>query len=273
MKPEIAGAQTWHQSQDGRVEWLIPDWPASTTVFAAVTSRAGGHSFPPWQGFNLAHHVGDSATLVSRNRSLLKAQLPAGTRLQWLQQVHGCDVAELSPGGGRPGRKTADAAIVRHVGEAAAVMTADCLPVFFSDASGSVAAVAHAGWRGLRDGVLEHTVKQLGVSPQTVIAWLGPAIGPCHFQVGDEVRRAFLAHPSTAFAPAAFAGAFIEDPAAAGKWMMDIYEVARLRLHVQGVSAVFGGGLCTVCDETHFFSYRRDGITGRMASVICIKSA
>lgn len=251
--------------------WVKPDWPAPAAVEAWVTTRMAGVSDAPWNSLNLGTHVGDSAAHVRSNRQLLRQQLPAGLRLQWLNQVHGTRVAKIRQGNSALRRKTADAATVFTTGSAALVMTADCLPVLFCDVNGTVAAAAHAGWRGLLDGVLENTVAALLVPAPSLMAWMGPAIAPCHFQVGDEVRSAFLAHPSAAHSLSAVASAFTPCPGQPGKWMMDIYAVAKLRLLAAGVSQVYGGGLCTVCDSERFFSYRRDGVTGRMASLIYLK--
>lgn len=259
--------------------WIKPDWPAPANVEAWVTTRAAGVSTAPWDSLNLGTHVGDYPGNVRRNRQLLRQQLPETLQLQWLNQVHGTRVANIRKGSSAPRRKTADAAAVVDVGIAAVVMTADCLPVFFCDVDGVVAAAAHAGWRGLLDGVLENTIGALvdtgKVAPSQIMAWMGPAIAPCHFQVGNEVRAAFLDHHA-ASAGSARSGellnsAFIACPNQPGKWMMDIYAVARQRMQASGVSQVFGGGLCTVCDSQRFFSYRRDGITGRMASLIYLK--
>jgi YfiH family protein len=199
----------------------------------------------------------------------LKQALPSGIRLQWLNQVHGTHVVQVSSVSRTLRLKTGDAAVVFERGFGAVVMTADCLPVFFTNAAGSVAAVAHAGWRGLLNGVLEKTVDSTGVSPADLMAWMGPAIAPCHFEVGLEVRDAFLGHPQWGqqFVPG-LTSAFISSPLHAGKFMMDIYAVARARLLNAGVQFVGGGGLCTVCEERRFFSYRRDRSTGRMASLI-----
>ena len=276
MRSEKKQTAPWQQSPDQMVEWMCPDWPAPARIAACVTSRRGGVSLAPYDGLNLGNHVGDLSDAVRHNRRLLKQLLPAGCRLQWLNQVHGTRVAELTPQVSVPGRKSADAACVRHAGDAAVVMTADCLPVFFADRAGSAAAVAHAGWRGLLSGVLENTVSQLGVAPGQLLAWLGPAIGPCHFEVGSEVRDAFLKrqpeqHGAGAAATTLLKEAFIPGRQSPGKWMMDIYQVARIRLASAGVAEVSGGGLCTVCDRSHLYSYRRDGVTGRLASMIWIK--
>jgi YfiH family protein len=248
---------------------IVPDWPAPDSVKALVTTRAGGVSKHPYDSFNLGGHVGDDLVAVRRNRVLLKQALPSGIRLQWLNQVHGTHVVQVSSVSRTLRLKTGDAAVVFDRGFGAVVMTADCLPVFFTNAAGSVAAVAHAGWRGLLNGVLEKTVDSTGVSPADLMAWMGPAIAPCHFEVGLEVRDAFLGHPQWGeqFVPG-LTSAFISSPLHAGKFMMDIYAVARARLLNAGVQFVGGGGLCTVCEERRFFSYRRDRSTGRMASLI-----
>jgi YfiH family protein len=248
---------------------IVPDWPAPDSVKALVTTRAGGVSKHPYDSLNLGGHVGDDFVAVRRNRVLLKQALPSGIRLQWLNQVHGTHVVQVSSVSRTLRLKTGDSAVVFDRGFGAVVMTADCLPVFFTNAAGSVAAVAHAGWRGLLNGVLEKTVDSTGVSPADLMAWMGPAIAPCHFEVGLEVRDAFLGHPQWGqqFVPG-LTSAFISSPLHAGKFMMDIYAVARARLLNAGVQFVGGGGLCTVCEERRFFSYRRDRSTGRMASLI-----
>ena len=256
--------------------WVRPDWPAPANVLAFVTTRYGGVSQGRYDSLNSGLHVGDDALCVAENRVRILRQLPPGCRTQWLNQVHGTEVIDVPAGFGQPPVVTADAACVRGQNQAAVVMTADCLPVFFCDTTGQVAAVAHAGWRGLLDGVLEQTVRHLGVPGKDLLAWLGPAIAACHFEVGDEVRTAFLEHASATSLPGSREA--IEDAFAAvsgnpGKWMMDIYALARLRLNAAQVSAVYGIPVCTVCHEQHFFSYRRDGVTGRMANVICIKPA
>lgn len=244
---------------------LRPEWPAPAVVQAVVTTRAGGVSPAPWDSLNLGTHVGDDPARVAENRARLEAALtaiaPCGTP-QWLNQVHGTVVVEAEPEAARRARfvPAADAVTTTVPGLPCVVMTADCLPVFFCDRAGTRVAVAHAGWRGLCDGVLEATVARFAV-PSDVLAWLGPAIGPAAFEVGEEVRAAFLAQD------AGVASAFRPSPHA-GRWLADIYALARARLAAVGVTAVSGGGLCTVTDREQFFSYRRDGQTGRMASVI-----
>ena len=235
---------------------LQPDWPAPPGVFSLMTTREGGVSRPPWASFNLGDHVGDDSAHVAENRARLRQQLPAEPG--WLRQTHSATVVEVGSG-----LIEADAAFTRQAGSVCAVLTADCLPVLFCDRAGSVVAAAHAGWRGLAHGVLEATVAAMQVPPGEVLAWMGAAIGPQAFEVGDEVRQAFIAqHPEAA---AAFAPHLSAVP---GKWLADIYQLARIRLNRAGVQAVYGGGRCTFNEADSFYSYRRDGVTGRMASLI-----
>ncbi|TCJ18587.1 peptidoglycan editing factor PgeF [Parasulfuritortus cantonensis] len=245
-------------------DWLLPDWPAPARVRAFMTTRAGGVSRPPWASMNPAAHVGDDPAAVAENRRILRAGLPAEPL--WLEQVHGTCVAE-APAEAPP---CADASLARGPGQVCAVLTADCLPVLFCDRAGRVVAAAHAGWRGLAAGVLEATVARMAVAPDAVLAWLGAAIGPAAFEVGDEVREAFVSrHPlaAVAFRPA-LPGTLDEAPR---KWLADLYALARIRLAAIGVAAVYGGGLCTYADATRFYSYRRDGRTGRMASLVWLE--
>ncbi len=240
---------------------IRPDWPAPSKVFAAVSTRQGGVSAAPYASLNLGTHVGDAPEAVAENRvRLLQAlgQAPA----QWLNQVHGTVVveAEADPARRAAWVPDADAVTTAQAGLPCVVMTADCLPVFFCDRAATRVAVAHAGWRGLCDGVLEATLARFS-DPAQVLCWLGPAIGPQAFEVGAEVRAAFMAQD-------AGAEACFRPAPAAGKFLADIYALARLRLQAAGVSAVYGGDFCTVSDSARFFSYRRDGRTGRMASVI-----
>ncbi len=237
---------------------ILPDWPAPPRVRALMTTRAGGVSRLPWDTLNLGDHVGDDVAHVAANRAALRAQLPAEP--DWLRQVHGARVIEL----GCDTDREADAVVARSPGRVCAVLTADCLPVLFCDRAGSVVAAAHAGWRGLAAGVLEATVAAMRIPPAQIIAWMGAAIGPEAFEVGDEVRARFVALHDEA------AAAFI--PHGPGKWMADIYALARIHLAVVGVAAVHGGGRCTFTETDTFFSYRRDGVTGRMASLIWIRS-
>ena len=235
---------------------LLPTWPAPAGVFGLMTTREGGVSCPPWDSFNLGDHVGDDAAHVAENRARLRVQLPAEPA--WLKQIHGTTVVDAGPD-----VLTADASVTRQAGCVCAVLTADCLPVLFCDRAGRVVAVAHAGWRGLAQGVLEATVAAMQVPPAEVLAWMGAAIGPDAFEVGDEVRQAFIKqHPEAA-------AAFVAHPSGVpGKWLADIYQLARNRLNRVGVQAIYGGGRCTFNEAGHFYSYCREGVTGRMASLI-----
>lgn len=235
---------------------ILPDWPAPSNVRALVTTRVGGVSRPPYDSLNLGDHVGDESSAVLENRSRLRAGLPGDPA--WLQQVHGTRVVDLDADGTS---LQGDAALTRRCRTVCAVMTADCLPVLFCDDTGSIVAAAHAGWRGLAAGVLESTVTAMAVRPESILAWLGPAIGPDAFEVGDEVRDAFLARDRGA------AEAFVNNHQP-GKWLADIYMLARRRLVRAGVARIYGGGACTWHDRERFFSYRRDGVTGRFASLV-----
>lgn len=236
-------------------DFFVPDWPAPANVRAMQTLRTGGCSEKPWDSFNLGDHVGDDEGHVAANRAALRRLLPGDPF--WLRQVHGIAAVDVNF---CPFLPEADAAFSRQPGRVCAVMTADCLPVLFCDRAGSVVAAAHAGWRGLLAGVLEETIGRMAVPPADLLVWLGPAIGAQAFEVGDEVRAAFVARDSAA------ADAFV--PHAAGKWLADIYRLARQRLGAAGVSEISGGTRCTASEEDAFFSYRRDGVTGRMASLI-----
>lgn len=235
--------------------WIVPDWPAPANVRALVTTRAGGVSRGPYASLNLASHVGDAAAAVAENRRRLRAQLPDEPR--WLAQVHGIrvvDAAAVASG------IEADASLARRAGTVCAVMTADCLPVLLCDAEAGAVCAAHAGWRGLAGGVIEAAVAAMRCPPETLLAWLGPAIGPQAFEVGAEVRETFLAHaPEAATAFAAKEN---------GKWLADLYRLAGQRLKALGVARVFGGGFCAFSDAERFYSFRREKATGRMASLI-----
>lgn len=237
----------------------FPQWPAPCRVRSLQTTRQGGVSLAPYDSLNLGAHVGDEAQAVASNRGLLTPYLPAEP--VWLEQVHGTRVLSLPVKG--EGLWVADAVLSREPGQVCVVMTADCLPVLFCDRDGSVVAAAHAGWRGLLEGVLENTVKAMGVPATEIMAWFGPAIGPSAFEVGAEVREAFLARDGRA--DDCFKAAGPE------KYWADIYGLARQRLAACGVLSVYGGEECTYRDTGTFFSYRRDGRTGRMASLIWLE--
>lgn len=233
---------------------ITPDWPAPAHVKSLMTTRVGGVSVGPFTSLNLGAHVHDDPLAVIENRRRLREALPAEP--VWLNQIHGTQVI---PADGASGVPDADASYTRTPHTVCAVLTADCLPVLFCARDGSVVAAAHAGWRGLAAGVLESTLDAMQVPPDEVIAWLGAAIGPDAFEVGAEVRDTFItSHPQSvaAFTPRQH------------KWLADIYTLARIRLNVCGVTAVYGGGLCTYTDAARFYSYRRDGVTGRMATLI-----
>ena len=246
---------------------IIPDWPAPENIRTLQTTRNGGVSVAPYDTLNLADHVGDAPMAVERNRKLFNKLLP--TEPVWLKQVHGVAVADAAQAACWP---EADACVSSHPGAVCVIMTADCLPVLLCNDSGTVVGAAHAGWRGLCDGVIEKTVQAMKVNPESLMAWLGPAISAQAFEVGDEVRAAFIAaqpQAASAFVPSptrAESGALA--PGEGRKWLADIYQLARLRLHALGITRTYGGGLCTYTDHANFFSYRRDGVTGRMGTFI-----
>lgn len=235
-------------------DWIVPDWPAPARVRACVTTRSGGVSQAPFDTFNLGDHVGDAPDAVAANRSQLQQLI--GSEAAWMSQVHSSAAVEADPRTCR----TADASWTSAPGIACAVLTADCLPVLICDVDGTRVAAAHAGWRGLAAGILEATVAAMGVPGSHLMAWLGPAIGPAVFEVGAEVREAFVSRHAAA------SDAFVESRND-GRYMADIYRLARIRLADCGVTAVFGGGFCTVHDQ-RFYSYRRAARTGRFASLI-----
>ncbi|MCG9094304.1 peptidoglycan editing factor PgeF [Laribacter hongkongensis] len=236
---------------------LTAGWPAPARVRTLITTRDGGVSLAPYASLNLGQHVGDDPAAVAENRARLRACLPAEPF--WLNQVHGIGVQEACADAPDV-PPDADAGFTRQPGVVCAVMTADCLPMLLTDRSGSVVAAAHAGWRGLCNGIIEATIARMAVPANDILAWLGPAIGPDAFEVGPEVRAAFMAHDPTA------ASAFAAIPD--GKYLADIYLLARQRLNACGVTEVHGGDACTVTERERYFSYRRDGRTGRMASLI-----
>lgn len=240
-----------------RPVFIEPDWPAPSSVRAATTTRTGGFSTGPFEGFNLAAHVGDYERAVTSNRQLLRASLDLPAEPAWLNQVHGNAVVEAAAHDAPP---TADAAISHRPGQICVVLTADCLPVLFCDREGSRVAAAHAGWRGLAGGVLENTVRAMQVAAGRLLAWLGPAIEQEAFEVGAEVREQFLTlDPGNA-------AAFVANER--GRWQADLYELARRRLRALGIEQIYGGSWRSYADRDRFFSYRRDGTTGRMATLV-----
>jgi YfiH family protein len=242
--------------------FLHPQWPAPANVRAAVALRDGpGASAAPFDRCNLGLRAGDDEATVRANRAAVAAALGLRAAPRWLAQVHGTRVvrvdAPVDPDADEP---VADAAVTDVPGLALAINTADCLPVVFAARDGSEVGAAHAGWRGLAAGVLEATVAAMRAAPGDIVAWLGPAAGPQAYEVGDEVRAAFVATDADA------AAAFV--PTRPGHWRVDLYALARRRLAFAGVTDVHGGGLCTITDSARFFSYRRDGRTGRLSTLV-----
>lgn len=240
------------------IELIKPDWDAPPNVRGFTTTRNGGFSQGPWRSLNFGRSCGDDPEHVEQNRRLLSKLLPAEPR--WLSQVHGTTAIRWEQAG-TPGTK-ADAVFSRQAGQVCLVQTADCLPVLFCDRAGTRVAAAHAGWRGLAAGVLEATVSALACEPQDLMAWMGPAIGPGAFEVGKDVYDAFVGLNTEnviAFKPHR------------DRWLADLYQLARLALTRAGVGQVSGGMHCTYTDAENFFSYRRDGVTGRMAAVVWLE--
>jgi len=242
---------------------LWADWPAPARVRAVTTLRRGrgiGRSLPPFDAFNLGDRCGDDPAAVAANRQSLQTLLDLPATPHWLRQVHGCDVHQA----GKPSidAPQADAAVSREVGAVLTILSADCLPVLFCAADGAEVAAAHAGWRGLAAGVLEATLAAMRTPPAGLHAWLGPAAGAGAYEVGADVRDALLGGDPNA------AGAFT--PTRPGHWLCDLPRLARRRLHAAGLDSVHGGQFCTISDPRRFFSHRRDGTGGRMASLIWI---
>jgi YfiH family protein len=238
-------------------EFIIPDWPAPVHVKALQTTRAGGVSTGKYASLNLGDHVKDDPLHVAHNRQLLSPMLPSEP--VWLQQVHGVRVIDA---GTSSCLETADASFTTRKDVVCVTMTADCLPVLLCDEAGTAVAAIHAGWRSLCDGVIEATVKTMPVEARKLMAWLGPAIGPDAFEIGGEVREQFIAQDAqaeTAFRPHG------------EKWLGDLYAIARQRLQALGIEHIYGGGRCTYSEPESFFSFRRDGDTGRMATLIWLE--
>lgn len=269
---------------------MVPDWSVPARVRAAFTLRTGGVSRAPYDSLNVGTHVGDDAVAVRENRRRLRESLRLPSEPMWLQQVHGTAVVDLNElehvdvvaaeldaiAGAAPAHwgadvvakapldaPRADAAIASGSGRVCVIQVADCMPVLFAARDGSVIGAAHAGWRGLAAGVLEETVRKLQVPGTSLLAWLGPTISQQHFEVGDDVRAAFMSVDLKT------ASAFVAN--ARGRWQCDLYALARRRLALLGVESVFGGGWCTYADNARFFSFRRDGQCGRMAALIWLE--
>lgn len=240
------------------LEFISPNWPAPANVKALQTTRLGGFSVAPFASLNLGAHVNDNPISVAKNRQLLSPYLP--NEPVWVNQVHGIEVIDAAQS---TCLQNADASFTTKPNVVCVTMTADCLPVLLCDKAGTVVAAVHAGWRGLCDGVLEAAVSNMPVQASEILVWLGPAIGPKAFEVGNEVRAQFIAKDAQA------ENAF---KAQGNKWLGDIYQIARQRLNQLGVTQIYGGSVnenfCTYTDATRFYSFRRDHVTGRMASLI-----
>lgn len=241
---------------------ILPDWPAPPGIHAAFTLRSRGVSRSPFDSFNVAAHVGDDPRAVAENRASLRASLQLPAEPAWLEQVHGHQVVDLDSQRSVGSLGPADATVAHTPGKVCAIQVADCMPMLFAAADGSAVGAAHAGWRGLAGGVLEATVRAMNTPPARLLAWMGPAIGQVHFEVGEEVRASFVSDDAAA------AAAFI--PNERGRWQCDLYALARRKLAALGVPSVHGGSWCTYADAGRFFSYRRDGRCGRMAAVVWI---
>jgi len=237
-----------------KVDFIIPDWPAPANVKAIQTTRLGGYSVAPYGSLNLGLHVQDDGLAVAKNRQLLSDYLPSEP--VWLNQVHGVEVIDVTKS---LCVQDADASFSKNKNVVCVTMTADCLPVLLCNQQGTAVASIHAGWRSLCDGVIEATIKMMGVESEELMAWLGPAIGPDAFEVGSEVREAFIAQDAQA--DQAF-------KAYGDKWLGDLYGIAKQRLNKQGLNKIYGGGECTYSNPSRYFSFRRDGLTGRMATMI-----
>jgi len=235
--------------------WIAADWPAPDKIKAGTTTRLGGVSKNSFASLNLAMHVNDETAAVEQNRDKLKMMLELPSEPRWLDQVHGCDVATDNNL-----LTKADAAVTATANTVCAVLTADCLPVLICDRDATCVAAVHAGWRGLAAGVVTSTIRKMPVAVDQLLVWLGPAIGPDAFEVGDDVRDAFMQLGQS------FSDAF--EQRENGKWLLDIYRAARIQLQQAGIEAVYGGGFCTFSDAERFYSYRREKTTGRMASLI-----
>ena len=242
------------------LECVFADWPAPESVFACCSTRAGGVSLHGFGSLNLATHVGDDGAHVILNRQRLVDVLKLPSQPQWLNQTHSINVIDLDTDDSREG----DAAMTRVKGKVAVVLTADCLPVLFCNRQGTEVAAAHAGWRGLLNGVLEKTVQKMKSPAGDIMAWMGPAIGPLQFEVGEEVREAFINNDSES------RSYFKQNRAS--HYLADLYSISRLRLKKLGLLSVYGGEFCTFTQGEHFFSYRKEQKSGRQASLIYIKN-
>ncbi|MDO8704552.1 MAG: peptidoglycan editing factor PgeF [Sulfuricaulis sp.] len=246
------------------LEFVYPDWPAPVHVKAVTTTRHGGFSVGPYTSFNLSNRVGDEPGSVRRNRALLREVLGLPSNPIWLSQVHGnrvVDAFDAAPG------EEADGCITGTPGVVCAVLTADCLPILLCDRRSTRIGVLHAGWRGLASGIIEEGLRKIQLPTANLLAWLGPAIGPSAYEVGDEVRQALVSQDRD------LVEAFTPIPDRPGHWLADLYDLARRRLRSQGVHEIFGGLRCTLREHEQFYSHRRDGTSGRMASLIWLEKS
>lgn len=243
-------------------ELLLANWEAPDNVVAFTTTRIGGLSSPPYESFNLADHCGDEFETVQNNRERLANCLEKGLSFQWLRQEHGVQVLHTSSCVGVP---TADALVSNQAGIACCVLTADCLPVFLAEENGKEVCVIHAGWQGMSNGIIGEAIEKMHTDAKHLVAWLGPAIGPCHYEVGSDVRDRYTNNFGELLSESCFQSTAVD-----GKYMADLFSIANHILMSCGVNKISGGDHCTHCDQENFFSYRRDGVTGRMANIIYI---
>ena len=243
---------------DQKLQWLTPNWPAPPQIKAFSTTRQGGFSEQSYNSMNLGDHVGDDAEKVAKNRTTLRSMLDLPNEPQWLKQIHGNKVIQIHTGSSAT--VEADGCFTKQESNVCAVLTADCLPILITDKAGTTVAAIHAGWRGLANGIIDVALRALGLPNHSLLVWLGPAIGPTKFEVGEDVK--------SIFSEQAYNTDLAFKPKTANKWLLDIYQIARYNLIRNGVEQIYGGDQCTFSQSDRYFSYRRDGVTGRMASLI-----
>jgi len=248
--------------KDEVIQWLTPEWPAPPQIKAFSTTRLGGFSEHAFKSMNLGDHVGDHADKVAKNRATITSNLSLPDEPYWLKQVHSNKVVQVCDSSS--GSEEADGSFTRQTSKVCVVLTADCLPILISNKAGTTVAAIHAGWRGLANGIVEVALGALGLPHESLLVWLGPAIGPTKFEVGDDVKAIFA--KKTYNTDIAFKSK------TKNKWMLDIYQLARYNLNHYGVEHIYGGDQCTHSQSDKYFSYRRDGVTGRMASLIWINA-
>lgn len=250
---------------------LKPDWPAPSNVCAAISTRCGGQSLHPWNSLNLGSHVGDAPASVEQNWQLLSTHLALPSAPQLLNQIHGTDMIKAGCDGVI---LTADGSFTDVPGRVCTIMTADCLPILICNTTGTEVAAVHAGWRGLAAGVVGNAIKQFSSPPEDLMTYLGPAISQQHFEVGNEVRRKFLDNVTNEDCRGKVKTCFLKSGDDLKNhdvhWIADLYGLAKITLNAGGVTQVYGGNFCTYKDSEKFYSYRREGQTGRMASLIWI---